>query len=221
MNIKGRSWNGESNLINNINGEIKTYRIDEYNLLCLKQNLEGVINETPCMIVKLVYLRRMIECEYISDVTLKGNPQRQFNKRGLMYNYISGIFKNKKPTISINGREMTVEEIERAVLEIRKYILKYNEEEEIKQKSKIFNYYFTGNTLSKVILIRYIIFLFFGENRKTYPNEYNNISSFITDRYHIEMLRLMDLDFIKYDLFPQHIIDMMDAIVSMVEKNNL
>ena len=200
MLIRKREWEGICYLIDNINGDIQFQEIKKENIKDLRKNLFDIMNASTLNIVKIIYFRKLIECGFIKD------------KKDLVYHYISSIFKNKIP--KYKGKEFSDVE-----MEIVKNVLK----DEIKDFS------FEGlideienlNGLcekdlpfyEKRILLRYLIFKAFGDEKANYPYKYLKIKPFIDDNYHVESLKMLSLEFKKYDEISKYINEIVDELL--------
>lgn len=192
------------NFIQNKSNILNEISIEKSDILsCQKVALENIEN-LPENINKLIYLRRYKEIE---------------DDKSNTYALLSSLFhKRNLPTKQNNEGvfDMTAEEIESGVDEIKKYISNFDYNEEyikiIDDKYLIMLYETASNNYEKLQIYRILT-----ENM---PNEAENriLRKFINETFHIENDYLFQLNPCKYELIPEYIVNECNEEIQAIKK---
>lgn len=151
---------------------------------------------------KFVYLRRLYEVE---------------NNKGNGWQLLSNLFHKREHPVfkEANGseRDMTENEVEEGIEEIRKYVDEFNYTNEYKQiidtKKMIELYSYSSNNYEKLQIYRVI-------NNDNSKNDV--IRKFVNESFHIENDYLFQLNPCKYEIIPQYIIEECDKDIEEIRR---
>lgn len=188
----------KSNILNEIN-------IEKSDILsCQKVALEN-IEKLPENINKLIYLRRYKEIE---------------DDKSNIYALLSSLFHKREIPNKQNNEgsiEMTKEEIDIGIHEIKKYISDFDYNEEYKKiiddKYLINLYEVALNNYEKLQIYRILT-----ENKAS-DTENRVLRKFINETFHIENDYLFQLNPCKYELIPEYIINECNEEIKNIKKD--
>ncbi|MEG2437696.1 MAG: hypothetical protein RSB17_05970 [Cetobacterium sp.] len=192
------------NFIQNKSNILNEISIEKPDILsCQKVALENIKN-LPENINKLIYLRRYKEIE---------------DDKSNTYALLSSLF-HKRPTPNKQNNdgtyEMTAEEIQSGVDEIRKFISDFDYSNEytkiIDDKYLVMLYETASNNYEKLQIYRILT-----EN-KSNESENRILRKFINETFHIENDYLFQLNPCKYELIPEYIINECNEEIQTLKK---
>lgn len=201
--VRGREFKRSyCTFLKNRGGIIEEIEIEKTDLLTFVELCRRNINSSKCDWVKLVFLRRLNEI---------------LDEDALSYHMLSSLFKRREEAQILfykDGKEfytpMTLEQVTEAENEIRKYIQNFSYKlflKDVSSRSFIKLTYSTAVcSYSKIQIFR----LFGDEDlRKLSPST----KKFIDETFHVENDFVMQLDSVKFDLVPSHIVRECDSYV--------
>jgi len=178
-------------------GIVSEQEILRSDILSFSQICEENIQKLNEMVIQLIYLRRHYEI---------------LDNKGDAYQLLSNLFhKRTTPTITEDGqsRPMTGDEIAQGTAGVREKLASFDYAEVLKKlndkDAMLAVYNATTNRYEKLQLCRVI----------SSENCGNNIAKkYINEAFHIENEYIMQLNPHKYDLVPEHIIEVCDKLVN-------
>ncbi len=195
-------------ILNNNNGDITLKEIKKEDIKLISDYYGNIINNSQLNIVKLVYIRKLIELKF-----LEKNKQHT-------YNYISSVIKGKVPQYKSTGKHLDSNEINLAKRTISKIAKDYDEDElklELETNNLINNYQNNRTAwYEKIVLFRAIGNIAKEKNIKTVLSD--SLERLSKMSYHIENERVLNLDPLNFNNFPSNIEKAMDLFVEEVKK---
>lgn len=168
-------------------GKVSEIPITRDDIQTFAQICKANIIDIDDVLVKSIYLRRHYEI---------------VDNKGLEYNLLSSLFhKRTIPTISPDNREMSQDEIQKAVQSIRQSIAEFNYEDLIKETEDdsrlLEKFEQTDVGYEKLQLFRLI----------SAEHSSEVVTKFINESYHIENEYVMQLNPHKFECVPEYVIE--------------
>lgn len=184
------------------NGILEESSIAKKDIKSFIQIAKNNIRESNCIIIKLIYIRRLLEVENCDNEKNANNA----------WNLLSNVFhKRDIPIKKFDKTEsnMTQDEIDNGTEEIKKYCPDFNYDSIlslVKNKNKMIEEYSNLNSnYEKLQLYRIIR----NEN-----NENDVIRKFVNETYHIENDYVFQLNPRRYETIPNYVIEECDKDLS-------
>lgn len=195
-------------MLNNKNGDITLKEIKKEDIKLISDYYYNIINNTKLNLVKLIYIRKLIELKFIET-----NKQHT-------YNYISSVIKGKYPQYKTTGKHLSLIEIDLAKETIGKVTKSYNEVDlklELDIHALINNFQDDKTDwYEKTVLFRSIADITKEINVRTMLSD--SLERLSKMSYHIENERVLNLNPLNFNNFPSNVERAMDLFVEEVRK---